>query len=353
MKRTLSRLFFLVFIPTVGILIATYFYYTGGRYVVTENAYVKAHLINISSDIDGRVVEVNVENNQPVVQGELLFRVDPEPAEIELTAAQAEVENVGQRIDSLKSRHKRTLLDIDDAEERIKFLASLLKRQEKLKQQGHGLEIDFEKAEHNLEMGRRALNTAHQQSTVVLTELAGDPNIPLEKHPLFLSAQAKVDRALRSLNSTQITAPADGVLSNVNLEAGEYLEAGDLVFSIVETGRLWVEANLKESQLTHLQIGQEATIVADAFPDNELKAIVVSMSPATGSEFSVLPAQNSTGNWVKVVQRIPVKLEIQDQKNGPQLRAGMTTEVRIDTKHQREAPAIIRSVIASMSSLNE
>ena len=353
MKRIITRLIFLVIVPALGITVAAYFYYTGGRYVVTENAYVKARLINISSDVDGRVVEVRITNNHSVKKGELLFKIDPEPAEIELTAARAEVKNVIQRIASLKSQYKTTLLEIDDSQERIKFLASLLKRQEKLKQQGHGLEIDFDRAEHDLEMGRRALVNARQNSNVVLTELAGDADIAAEKHPLFLATQANVDRALRALNASRITAPANGVLSNVNLEAGEYLEAGDPVFSIVETDEVWVEANLKESQLTHLQVGQQATIVADAYPDQTLQAKVVSLSPATGSEFSILPAQNSTGNWVKVVQRIPVKLEIQYQGDEPQLRAGMTTEVSIDTRHQREMPALFRTVIASVSPFND
>ena len=349
MKRIISRFFFLVIVPVAGLAVAGYFYYTGGRYVETEIAYVKARLVNISTDIDGRVVEVNVTNNQEIKKGQLLFSIDPEPAEIELMAARAEIENVRQRIASLKSQYQRALLDIADAKERINYLGLQLKRQEKLKLQGNGREVDFERAEHELVMGRRAIKSAQQQSDIVLTDLAGNPDIPVEKHPLYLAAQAKMDRALRAVNSTRIIAPADGVLSNVNLEAGEYLEAGDLVFSIVETSQVWIEANLKESQLTHLIVGQQATVVADAYPDTIFQATVTSVSPATGSEFAVLPPQNSTGNWVKVVQRIPVKLEIRYAGNEPALRAGMTTLVSIDTHHQREMPQLLQTVIASMS----
>ena len=349
MKRFVNRLFFLVIVPTIGLAVAGYFYYTGRRYVETGNAYVKARLVNISTDIDGRVVKVNVTNNQAVRKGELLFSVDPEPAEIELMAARAEIQNVSQRIASLKSQYQRALLDIADAKEKINYLGLQLKRQEKLKLQGNGREVDFERAEHELIMGRRAIKSAQQQSDVVLADLAGNPDIPIEKHPLHLAAQAKMDRALRAVKSTRITAPTNGVLSNVNLEAGEYLEAGDLVFSIVETSQVWIEANLKESQLTHLLVGQQATVVPDAYPDTIFKATVVSVSPATGAEFAVLPPQNSTGNWVKVVQRIPVKLEISYTGNEPTLRAGMTTLVSIDTHYQREIPQLLRTVIASVS----
>ena len=348
MKRLLTRGFFLVIVPVIGLFVAAYYYYTSGQYIVTENAYVKAHLVNISSAVDGRVIEVSVKNNQTIKAGQLLFRMDPEPAEIELTAAQAEVESVRQRVASLKSQYKQAVLEIDDAKERIRFLEPQIRRQKKFKQQGHGLEIDFDQAEHNLEMARRGLIAAHQKTDVILADLAGDPKLPVEKHALFFAAQAKVDRALRSLNSTRITAPTDGVLSNVTLEAGEYLEAGDRVFSIVATPDVWVEANLKESQLTHLKVGQSATIVADAYPDMALKAIVSSLSPATGSEFSILPAQNSTGNWIKVVQRIPVRLDMDFSDGQPELRAGMTTTVRIDTEFQRPIPEIFQPVIASI-----
>lgn len=318
----------------------------GGRYVVTKNAYVKARLVNISSDIDGRVIDVLVKNNQPVKQGDLLFRIDAEPAEIALTGARAEIVNVRQRIDSLKSQYKQALLEMDEARERIRFLESQLKRQEKLMSQGHGLESEYDTAKHELEMGHRALASANQRSAIVLVDLGGDPKMPAEKHSLFLFAQAKVDRAVHDLDNTYVTAPADGILSNVTLQAGEYVEAGDLVFSIVEAAELWVEANLKESQLTYLRKGQDATIVVDAYPDLEIISAVSSLSPATGAEFAVLPPQNATGNWVKVVQRIPVRLDLKNPPTDPPLRAGMTTTVKIDTKHKREIPDFLQSVLA-------
>lgn len=353
MSTRIKRTLFLIVIPVVALVAAGVIYYSGGRYVVTENAYIKSRLVNISSDIDGRVIEVLVENNQPVIKGDLLFQIDPEPAEIELRAATAELQNVRQRIDTLKSQYKQALLEIDDAKERINFLSSQLKRQEKLKQQGHGLEIDFEKADHDLEMGRRAVTAANQRATVVLTDLGGDPELPPEKHAWYLAAQSKVDKAMRDIRSTYIYAPADGILSKVTLEAGEYVESGDLVFSIVETAEVWIEANMKESQLTHLRVGQKATIVVDAYPDQKIPATVTSLSPATGAEFAVLPPQNATGNWVKVVQRIPVRLDLDDAIVDPPLRAGMTTTVKVDTKHKRELPAFLKDVLASVKLSDE
>ncbi len=349
MKRVFVRILFLLLIPVICLSMAAYYYFTGGRYVVTRNAYVKAHLVNISSDLDGRVIAVKVKNNQRVRQGDLLFRIDSKPAEIELTSARAETSNVRQRIDSLKSRYRQALLEIDDAREQIRYLESRLQRQQKLKQQGLGTESDYDSAKHELEMGRRALASANQRSVIALADLGGDPKMPAEKHALFLSAQSKVDRALHDLDATRVTAPADGILSNVALQAGEYVESGAPVFSIVGTGELWVEANFKESQLTHLRAGQKATIVVDAFPDIVLSATVSSLSPATGAEFAVLPPQNATGNWVKVVQRIPVRLDLDEPLAGPSLRAGMTSTVSIDTGHQRQIPVIFQSVLASIS----
>ena len=353
MKRFFIRSFFLVAVPLLGIGIAGYFYFTGGRYVVTENAYIKSRLFPISSDIDGRVVEVAVENNQKLRKGDLLFRLDPESLEIQLAAAQAEVENVRLRVDSLKSRYKHSRLQIEDAEERIRYLASQVERQAKLKQQGHGLEIELEKAEHNLEMGRRALVAAHQESDTVLAELGGDPGIPLEKHALYLAAHAHVEQILRELDLTRVRSPTDGVVSNLTLEAGEYVEKGELVFAVVESEVTWIEANLKESQLDHVAVGQTALIQVDAYPDTEIQAQVTSLSPATGAEFAVLPPQNATGNWVKVVQRIPVRLDILTTPESRPLRTGMTTRVKIDTRHQREIPELLQPVIASVRSLHE
>jgi len=345
-KNARNRVFFLVVVPITFLAAAGYFYFTGGRYVVTENAYIKSKLVNISTDIDGRVVEVKIHNNQRVKKGDLLFRLDPEPAEIELMAARAELENVRQNIESLKSRYQQTLLNIDDAKERKKFLNDQFKRQEKLKQQGLGIEIEYDQAEHALEMGRRALVNANQQSAIVLAELSGNSDLPIEQHALFLTTQSKLNRAIRNLNLTEIKAPASGVLTNVTLEAGEYVEAGDLIFSIVESDEVWIQANLKESQLTHLKEGQSATIIVDAYPHLELPGTVSSLSPATGAEFAVLPPQNATGNWVKVVQRIPVRIDLTEKLSEPVLRAGMTTTVKIDTKHKRKIAKIFGSVAA-------
>ena len=338
----------LVVVPVIGLSIAAYFYVNGGRYVETNNAYVKSRLVHISSDIDGRVTELSAANNHPVKKGDLLFRIDPEPAEIDLMSAKAEIANVRQRVASLKSQYLQSQLAIEAAKERINFLKSELKRQEKLLKLGHGLQVDHARATHELQMGHRALDLANQSATVVLTELGGNPELPPEKHSLFLSAQAKVNKAMHNLKSTRILAPVDGILSNVTLEAGEHVEAGKPVFYIVESSAVWIEANLKESQLTYLKEGQTATIIVDAYPDHKINATVTSLSPATGAEFSVLPPQNATGNWVKVVQRIPVRLDLDLSRMDRPLRAGMTSTVSIDTGHERTLPIVIQSVFAAV-----
>jgi len=350
MKLQLNRFLLLVVVPVLGLSIVAYYYIISGRYVETNNAYVKSRLIHISSDIDGRVIENTARNNTAVRKGDLLFQINPDPAQIDLMSARAEVANVRRHVASLKSQYIQSQLAIEESEERIRFLQSELKRQDKLLKLGHGLEVDHANARHELEMGHRALALANQGATVVLTELGGDPALPAEKHALFLTAQAKVNKALHNLKSTRITAPAAGVLSNVTLEVGEYVEAGKPVFSIVEISEVWIEANLKESQLTHLQEGQSATIVVDAYPDMKIDATVTSLSPATGAEFAVLPPQNATGNWVKVVQRVPVRLDLDVTKLKRPLRTGMTSTVRIDTGHERKLPVVIQSVFAAVRS---
>ncbi len=342
MSRIANRVVLLVVVPVIALGVVAYFYAAGGRYVSTQNAYIKAKLVSISTDIDGRVIEVRAENNQRVKARELLFRVDPQPAKIALAGAQAELVNVRQQIESLRTHYQQGQMEINAAKERIRFLTRVYNRQTRIKNQGLGTETQFDEAEHNLEMARRSLEVARQRSSIVLAQLGGNPRIPTEEHALFIAATAKRDQAARQLQYTSIYAPKDGILSNVNLEVGEYVETGKPIFALVAIDDIWVEANLKESQLTHVRENQRATVVVDAYPDRALSATVESLSPTTGAVFAVLPPQNATGNWVKVVQRIPVRLRFDDTLGYPPLRAGMTVTVSIDTEHKRELLSLLR-----------
>ena len=344
--RFLLRSILLVVVPLVVIAGAVYLYAIGGRYVTTENAYVKTDIITISAEIDGRVSFVPVVDNQFVEIGTLLFEMDRTPFEIELAAAQAEIASVRQYVNALRARHREGEMEMRAAHERVRYLRIEYERQEQLLAKGIGARTKFEAAEHGLAMAEREIAVIEERIRTVVAELAGDPNLPVERHPRFLRALAAHDRAALDLVRTAVLAPADGFLSNVVLEAGEHIEAGDPVFALVASGDTWIEANLKEVHLTYVEVGQLATIVVDAYPDLVWNATVESISPATGAEFALLPPQNATGNWVKVVQRVPVHLVLEPAPGAPTLRAGMTVTVSIDTHHERDLKAIIDGVLA-------
>ena len=331
--------------PLAALGILAYVYVTGGRYVTTENAYVKADIITISSNIDGQVTAVHARDNQRVAQGELLFTIDARPYEITLTAADAELAKVRQRLDSLRAQYQQGRMEVAAAEERLRYLRGEHARQKQLLSKGHGTQARHDEAEHNFLMARRRLSVVKETNRMVLAELGGAADLSGEEHPLYLQALAARERAALDLSYATVRAPADGILSNVSLEGGEYVEAGDPLFALVAIEEPWVEANLKEVHLTHVRLGQSAKIVVDSYPDLLWHATVESISPATGSEFAILPPQNATGNWVKVVQRVPVRLKLHDSPHMGLLRAGMTVTVSIDTGHKRDALAAIQGVL--------
>lgn len=349
MKRVLRyfiRGVLLVLVPLMVIGGAVYFYATGGRYVTTENAYIKAEIVGISPEIDGRVSGIPIADNQFVETGQLLFEIDRTPFEIELTAAEAELANVLQHLASLRAHYQEGQMQLVAAAEQVRYLTLEYERQELLQTKGIGARANFEAAEHGLTMAHREIAVIEERNRMVVAQLAGDPDRAPERHPLFLLALADRDRAALDLARTQVFAPTSGFLSNVVLEAGEHIEAGQPVFALVASGETWVVANLKEVHLTYVEVGQQATVVVDAYPDLTWTATIQSISPATGAEFALLPPQNATGNWVKVVQRVPVRLHLVPVQGAPPLRAGMTVTVSIDTKHDRDIKAIVDSVLA-------
>ena len=345
-RRFVVRGLLLGVAPIVALGVLAYAYSSGGRYISTENAYVKAEIINIGTSIDGRVVEVLVKDNQAVEAGQLLFRIDPRPFEMARDAAAAELVNVRQRIESLRAHYDQGREELEAARERIRYVTLEYDRQKQLRAKGFGTEAKFEEAEHELTMARRQLRVLEETNRMVLADLGGDVDLPVERHSLYLRAEAALERAELDLSYTEEVAPAGGMLSNVTLQAGEYVEVGDPLFALVTIGQPWVEANLKEVQLTNVAVGQSATVVVDSYPELSWEAEVESISPATGAEFALLPPQNATGNWVKVVQRIPVRLTLAEHQHLDQLRAGMTATVTIDTGFERDTFGLIRGVLA-------
>jgi membrane fusion protein (multidrug efflux system) len=339
------RALLLVVVPVALVLVAFYFYVVGGREVETENAYVKANIVAISSGVTGRVIEVLVQDNQPVQAGAVLFRLDPTPYQIAVEGARAQMDVVLSDVRSLRSEYKATLLEAKEAEERIEYLTRQLERQERLKEKGMSRGDQYDEAVHNLEAARRRLDSVREKGNQVLASLSGDSNLPGERHPRYAEAKALYDAAMLDMHRAHIKAPVAGVVSNMKLQVGEYVEKGAPMFSLIESGPLWIEANYKETQLTYMRVGQSATVVADAYPDTEFKAVVEAIAPATGAEFAVLPPQNATGNWVKVVQRVPVRVRVEQRPGQPPLRAGMTVTVAVDTGVSRGLPRTVQRLI--------
>ena len=341
--RFVLRMVLLVAAPLAAVAIGVYLYAESGRYVTTENAYVKANVVAISADVSGRVEWVGVEDNTLVREGQVLFRLDQQPFRIALHRTEAELDLVRTEVEHLRTDYHEALAEVAEEDERVKFLARQLARQETLRDRKLGSEEAYDQAAHDLALSKRRIRVLRQRVQRTLQSLGGDPEVQVEEHARFLRARAERDHAAIALADTLVEAPIDGVVSNMKLQAGEYVEEGEAVFSIIEHGKVWVEANLKETQLTHVLEGQSAAVVVDAYPGVEWKATVDAIAPATGAEFSVLPPQNATGNWVKVVQRIPVLLDIVQSEDGSPLRAGMTVSVSIDTERERATPEPLRT----------
>jgi membrane fusion protein, multidrug efflux system len=343
--RRMLRGVLLVVVPLVAVAIGLHYYVLGGRYEVTENAYVKAHIVAVSAEVAGRVAEVAVRDNQPVVAGDLLFRLDPVPFELEVARAEAQMAVVRTELEALRAAYRVALAEAAEAEANIGFLTRQLERQQMLKERGMSREESYDEARHNLDAAQRKLDSSRQRARSVVASLGGDANLPVERHPRFLQAKAARDTAQVDLARTRVVAPSAGVVSNMKLQAGEHVARGVPVFSLIESGHVWVEANYKETQLTYVREGQRVTVSADAYPGSLWQGRVSAIAPATGAEFAVLPPQNATGNWVKVVQRIPVVIQIDPVADAPSLRAGMTVSASVDTGRERTVSGSLRELL--------
>lgn len=324
--------------PLAAVAIGLYIYLVGGRFVETDNAYVKADKIAVSADVSGRVVEVAVRENQRVERGDLLFRIDPEPFRIALDQAEARLSSARREIGALQAQHRQKRAELKLAEGDVEYYQQQFERQKNLNTKGFSSETRLETASKDLRNARDQVGMIEEDIAQVLARLGGEPDLPVAEHPQVREAKAARDEAALDLRRTRVRASTDGVVTNFELQRGEYIETGDTIFSLVAAGEIWVAANFRETDLTHVRSGQPATVRVDTYPDTVWEAEVESISPATGSEFALLPPQNATGNWVKVVQRLPVRLRLNDPPQDPPLRAGMSVIAEIDTGHRRQLP---------------
>ena len=340
------RILLLIVVPLVAVAAGLYIYATGGKDVETDNAYVKANIVPISAAVTGRVIEVLARDNQPVETGAVLFKLDPVPYQIAVDGARAQMDVVRTNTQSLRAEYRGTLQEAAEARSRIDFLQKQLVRQEYLKEKGMSRGDMYDEASHNVEAAKRRLDSIREKTNRVIADLSGNPDMPVERLPRYAEARAAYDTAMLDLSRALIKAPFAGVVSNMKLQVGEFVEKGAPMFSLIESGPLWIEANYKETQLTYMTVGQTAKVVADAYPDREWPATVEAIAPATGAEFAVLPPQNATGNWVKVVQRIPVRIKVEQPKGEPQqLRAGMTVTVIVETGRPRGLPRVVQKLV--------
>lgn len=322
--------------PLVLLGVGLYVFLTGGRYQDTEDAYVQAARVAISASVSGRVVEIAVRDNQPVTRSQLLYRIDDAPLRIAVRQAEAELAAARLQVEALKATYLRRRSEADAARQAYAFQQSELARQKRLLEAGIASQSAVDRATHAFDDARGALAAAEQEANAVLAQLGGDASIDPDQHPSVQAAQAALDAARLDLSYASVYAPRDGVVTRVEqLQVGNYVPAHQPVFALVATNDVWVEANFKEDQLTHMRPGQEAEVRIDTYPGRVFRGRVSSLSPGTGSQFSVLPPENATGNWVKVVQRVPVRIELVDVPSDVQLHAGLSAQVDVDTRWQR------------------
>ncbi|HWA41900.1 MAG TPA: HlyD family secretion protein [Hypericibacter adhaerens] len=346
-RRRLLRRVLLPAIPLLVLLAAGYIYATGGRFVGTDNAYVRTHMVSVSADISARVTDVLVHENEHVDAGQPLFELDKEPLKIALAQARANLENVRNNILALKAAYSQRQEDLQAQQTQIDYAEREYKRREKMVQTHVVSESDYDQSRTQYQVAVSAAGSIKQDIQRILAELGGNPDIAPEDHPQYLAAQAQVNQAQLDFDRATVYAPIAGIASMVDqLRPGDYVRAGAPAFSLVASDSLWIEANMKETDLTYVKPGDKATVTVDTYPGVEFPAVVDSVGAATGAEFSILPPQNSSGNWVKVVQRIPVRLTLEPANDMPSLRSGMSVIVDIDTQHHRPLPSLVRTALA-------
>ena len=334
-KPNNSRRYLLMFsVPLLLAAVGGYFWLTSGKSVSTDNAYVQQDKISVSSEIGGVITEVAVRENQTVKAGDLLFRLDPEPYRIAIDQANAEIANAQAKVTTMEMTAGTMSADIETARRAVSFAQSNLAREQALMARGFNTRARMDAAENALNEARGRLADAQAAAVRARAQLATGSIAP-GVNPGILSAQARREQAMLQLRRTEVRAPASGVISQADrLQVGQMMVAGLPAVSIVANQRSWVEANFKETDLDHMRVGQRATLEFDAYPDLELTGHVASIGAGTGSEFSVLPAQNATGNWVKVTQRVPVRIVIDEASPRP-LIAGLSTHVTVHFDQNR------------------
>ena len=348
--RRYRRLLLLVVLPVVAVIGGGVLYLNGGRYVGTDDTYVGAQKVLITPDISGRIDKVVVKEGQLVHKGDVLFEIDPIPFRLAVDRAKAAVEQARTARSNLVANIKIYDEMADLMKQSIDLKQRDVERKSTLAKSSFGSQLDLDNSTNSAITVRAELAFVQQQRSSSLTQLLGNPNLALDDFPPYYQAQAALAQAQRDLDHTEMRAPMDGVATLVDqIQLGRFVMAGAPVFTIIDVAKPWVDSNLKESDLTHVAVGQPVEIDVDAFPDHTFKGTVASLSPGTGAQFAILPPQNATGNFVKVVQRVPVRIYFdKDDPFVEKLKAGMSAYATIDTGHKRSLAGLfgLRSAVA-------
>lgn len=343
-RSTLRRLL-LISVPVVVAAVAGYFYILGGRFVATENAHINADMVQISAQVDGPITRIAVNENESVPQGALLFQVDPAPYRIALRQAQARLQQAHSDIETLKASYRQAQEKLNLANLNAAYAEREYQRQLTLARRHVTSQAQRDRYRHEWDVAKEQVAALRQERARIRASLNGDPDIPVAQHPRYREAEAARDAAALNLQRTWVRAPFDGVAAKVP-DPGAQVAVGRPIMSLIAEHGTWIVANFKETALAHVRSGQPVSIEVDTYPDHQWHGHVQSIAQATGSEFSLLPAQNASGNWVKVVQRIPVRIAIDHQPGDPPLRAGMSVTIEIDTGYHRRGPDFLAPAVA-------
>ena len=341
--RRYRRFLLLVVLPLAAAIGGLVLYLNGGRYVGTDDAYVGAQKVLITPDISGKIDKVVVKEGQHVNKDDVLFEIDPVPFKLAVDQARAQLEQAKTTYDNLVANVKIYGQMLDLAQQAVDLKQRDVDRKQALVAQKVGSQLDLDNSANAMVTAGAQAQFVRQQLSNAKAQLLGNPDLPMEQFPPYAQAKAQLDMAQRNLDHTVLRAPMPGIATQVEqIQLGRFVAAGTPVFSVIDVDQPWVDANPKESDFTYVAVGQPATLEVDAFPNHLFKGHVGSLSPGTGAQFAILPPQNATGNFVKVVQRVPVRIYFDmDDPFVKKLKAGMSVYATVDTGHKRSLATLL------------
>ncbi len=347
-RRRLGRTVLLVLGPLLVVVVGGYLSFTSGRFIETDNAYVKSDVAIVAAQVSGPITNVAVRENQRVKKGDILFTVDDRSFQVAMQRAEAQLGAINDLVESFRAGYRQTTEQLGLERATLAYEQHEFERLSALAEHKLASDVSVDEQRHKRDVAKQQIQVTEQALQAARARLGGGPDRPVTEQAAYHVAKSMYDAAVLDIEHTVVRAPQDGIASKVPV-IGQYVAPGTPVMTIVADHDMWIEANYKETELTHVAVGQTVEIKLDTYPGRTWRGSVQSISQATGAEFSVIPAQNATGNWVKVTQRIPVRIGVETEPNDPELRLGMSASVTIDTGYQRPAPSFVRALLPARS----